>query len=219
MRRLMVLGLTLVWLMSLAGAARALTVTIYTDQEAWEQAVNDLGGTVLTEDFADQHLNPGVSYISSESGHINPKHEYYQDVLQSSSQNEPMTIWSFVPQIIAYGGTWTLGGPGGGGNSLLVSIPDLSCEVGAISNRYNGDFWGFVSDEPFTSVLLKGGTGTRQQNYKLDDMVYSYPVTLSTAADSVSSHVVANPVPPSALLLGTGLLGLGALSWRRRRKK
>jgi hypothetical protein len=83
-----------------------------------------------------------------------------------------MTIWTFSPQVIAYGGTWTLAGPGGSGNSLLVYIDDIDQPVGVISNNYDGDFWGFISDTPFTSVTLLGGTGSNQQSYKLDDMVY-----------------------------------------------
>lgn len=217
MQRLLVLGLTLMLLVFWAGAAGALTVTVYTDQEAWVQAV---GGEFATEDFSDDQLNPGLTYTSSESGHINPQFGYYQDVLASSSQNEPQTTWSFTPEITAYGGTWTLGGPGGGGNSLLVSLPEFSYQVGAISNSYNGDFWGFVADEPFTSVLLKGGSGRHQQMYQLDDMVYSQiGVPMAFTVSSVSYQTVANPLPPSVLLLGSGLLGLGALGWRRRRRQ
>jgi len=157
---------------SWATLADAVTVTVYTDRTAWENAV---GGRFLTEDFANDQLNPGVSFVSTESGHINPAQECYQDVLASQSQNEPMTTWSFVPEINAYGGNWTLGGPGGSGNHLLVYIADLSVYVGYISNSYSGGFWGFVSDTPFTSVRLTGGSGTNQQIYSLDDMVYSRP--------------------------------------------
>jgi len=160
----------------------AATVTVYTDKTAWENAV---GGQFLTENFADDQLNPGVSFVSSESGHINPAQECYQDVLASQSQNEPMTTWSFVPEITAYGGNWTLGGPGGSGNSLLVYIADLPLYVGSIPNSYGGGFWGFTSDTPFTSVRLIGGGGTNQQNYCLHDMVYSQvpePATLSLLA-------------------------------------
>lgn len=170
MRRLTALGAALVLLTFGAIRVGAVTVTVYTDKTEWENA---LRGQFAAEDFADDQLNVGVSFVSTESGHINPAQGYYQDVLASQSQNEPMTTWSFVPQITAYGGNWVLGGPGGSGNSLLVYIADLSFYVGAIPNSYNGGFWGFISDTPFTSVRLVGGRGTNQQNYSLDDMVYS----------------------------------------------
>ncbi len=143
--------------------------SVYTDKVAWATA---LSGVFPTEDFNDGDLNIGVSFVSEESGHINPAGGYYQDVLMSASQNDPMTIWSFSPEITAYGGNWTLGGPGGSGNSLLVYISGVPMAVGAISNSYNGGFWGFISDTPFTSVVLIGGGGSHQQNYRLDDMVY-----------------------------------------------
>lgn len=163
-------------------AVNAATVTVYTDKTQWEIAV---GRPYRTEDFAGAQLNTGVSFVSTESGHINPAQEYYQDVLASQSQNEPMTTWSFVPQITAFGGNWVLGGPGGSGNSLLVYIADGSLYVGFIPNSYNGGFWGFVSDTPLTSVRLVGGSGTNQQNYTLDNMVYA-------------------PVPPAADLDADG---------------
>jgi len=184
MRKLAVLGVTMVTFMSWAATVNALTVTVYTDKTEWENA---LGGQFLTEDFADDLLNTGVSFVSTESGHINPAEENYQDVLASQSQNEPMTIWSFAPKTTAYGGNWTLGGPGGSGNSLLVYVADSSLYVGAISNSYGGEFWGFISDTPFTSVKLAGGSGTNQQNYRLDNMVYSQV-----------------PEPATLLLLGVG---------------
>ena len=120
MRIFAVLGLTLAMFISWAATVSAATI-VYTDKTAWENA---LGGQFLTEDFADDQLNTGVSFVSTESGHINPAQECYQDVLASTSQNEPMTTWSFTPEITGYGGNWTLGGPGGSGNSLLVYIAD-----------------------------------------------------------------------------------------------
>jgi hypothetical protein len=192
MRALALAGIPATLMLGWACTAGAATI-VYTDKAAWDSAV---GGQFLTEDFNDAVLNDGVSFVSSESGNINPALGIYQDVLASASQNEPMTVWSFTPAITAYGGSWTLGGPGGSGNSLLVYL-DGTTFVGSIPNSFNGGFWGFVSDAPFTSVKLIGGSGTNQQNYKLDDMVYA-PV----------------PVPAAAWLLGSGIALLG---WARRR--
>jgi hypothetical protein len=110
MRKFAVLGLAFMALLSLTVSANALTTTVYTDKTLW---ANALGGQYLTEDFSDNTLNVGVSFESTESGHINPELECYQDVLPSQSSNEPSTTWSFTPKITAYGGNWTLGGPGG----------------------------------------------------------------------------------------------------------
>ncbi len=170
MRKILGWGTALTTLVSWATTVSAQTITIYTDRAEWESAMS---GQFLMETFADDQLNPGVSFVSSESGHINPAQECYQDVLASASHNEPMTTWSFVPEIYGFGGNWTLGGPGGSGNSLLVYIAEIPLYVGTIPNSYNGGFWGFTSDTPFTSVKLVGGGGTNQQNYCFDDMVYS----------------------------------------------
>ncbi|MCB1745917.1 MAG: hypothetical protein KDK06_02000, partial [Gammaproteobacteria bacterium] len=143
-----------------AGAA----TTVYVDRAAWESAV---AGAVLTEDFADAVLNSGVTFVSAESGHVNPALELYQDVLASTSGNLPATTWHFAPDIVAFGGTWTLGGPGGSGNSLLV-YADTTTFVGSIPNSYDGEFWGFVASAPMSSLRLVGGLGTHQQNYQLD---------------------------------------------------
>lgn len=182
MRKPVMLGVMLAAVVSWEATVNAVMITVYTDKTQWDQA---LSGQFLTETFADSQLNPGVSFVSSESGHINPAQEVYQDVLASQSQNEPMTTWSFTPQITAYGGDWTLGGPGGSGNSLLIYVGDLNLYVGSISNSFGGEFWGFTSDTPFTSVKLVGGSGSNQQNYSLDNMVYSSvpePATLSLLA-------------------------------------
>ena len=112
--KLTLLGSMLTMFMSWAATVSAVT-TVYTDKTAWENA---LGGQFFTEDFSDDQLNTGVSFVSNESGHINTAQGYYPAVLASTSQNEPMTTWSFNPEMTGYGGDWTLGGPGGSGNSL-----------------------------------------------------------------------------------------------------
>lgn len=190
MSRIAIWSAVLMALICSAATVSAATITVHTNKTDWQNAVS---GRFLTEEFADSILNTGVSFVSTESGHVNPALECYQDVLASQSQNEPMTTWRFTPQITAYGGDWTLGGPGGSGNSLLVYMGDSNLYVGFISNSYGGEFWGFTSDTPFTSVRLVGGSGSNQQNYSLDNMVYS-------------------PVPEPATL---SLLALGALAMIR----
>ena len=195
------MSLFLSWVATVSAAT-----TVYTDKTAWENA---LGSQFLTEDFSDLELNTGVSFVSSESGHINPALGYYQDVLASTSQNSPMTTWSFTPEIIAYGGNWTLGGPGGSGNSLQVFIADSSLNVGSIPNSYSGEFWGFISDSSFTSVNLIGGGGTNQQHYNLDDMVYSSVPFVPPVGPPI-------PIPAAVWLFGSGLLGLVGIARRKK---
>ena len=195
MRRLLTLGMATVLLACWATTRGATTVAIYTDKTEWQNA---LGGQYLTEDFADTLLNAGVSYVSTESGHINPAQECYQDVLASQSQNEPMTVWTFEPQVAAFGGDWTLGGPGGSGNSLHVYTAGDSLYVGAISNSFNGDFWGFISDTAFSSVRLVGGSGTNQQHYCLDDMVYWHPDSSGVESDPVEPPLTLGSAPNPA---------------------
>ncbi len=210
MRKVVLLAAAMAAIACWTAIGGATTITIYTDKLEWQNA---LDGQHLTEDFADTLLNDGVSYVSTESGHINPTLECYQDVLASQSQNEPMTVWTFVPQIAAYGGDWALGGPGGSGNNLLVYIADDSLYVGSIPNSFNGDFWGFVSDTAFSSVRVVGGWGTNQQHYCLDDMVYWYPEAsgveskpvLVGAGPALSLGSAPNPTAGStALLLRSG---------------
>jgi hypothetical protein len=80
----------------------------------------------------------------------------------------------------------------------LVYIADSSLLVGVIPNSYGGGFWGFISDTPFTSVQLIGGSGTNQQNYTLDNMVYSHGTTVSVPggrSEMPSIDVKAYPNP------------------------
>ena len=60
---------------------------------------------------------------------------------------------------------------------------------------------GLHSDTPFTSVRLVGGSGTNQQNYSLDNMVYSNQTTVSVPGGrselaSIKVMVYPNPFNP-----------------------
>jgi len=55
------------------------------------------------------------------------------------------------------------------GNGSTYTIPD------EIPETYTGEFWGFISDTPFASVLLEAGTqGGSAETFYLDNMVYSF---------------------------------------------
>lgn len=189
MRKFAVLGLMLALPVLMATTAGALQVDIITDKTLWSAAI---AGSYETETFDDAVLNPGVSFTSEPTGNIS--NGFYHDVLKSTSAQHPVTTWMFTPQITAFGGYWDLGGGGGSGNSLIVSINDFPYTVGVISSSFNGNFWGFIADTSFTSVTLQGGSGSQQQQYKLDNMVYSFV-----------------PVPATVYLFGAGLIGFFGL--------
>lgn len=175
-------------LLLLAANANALNITTYTDKNAWIAAV----GAYMTESFEDAIFNTGVTVDSGTQGHVNPALEKWQDTLNSDSAKGSFTVWNFDPKMKAFGGTWTLGGPGGSGNYIEITLEEFSISpVAYISSQYNNEFWGFVSDVAFSKVKLTGGSADHQQSYDLDDMVY------------------AAPLPGAVYLFGAGLLILG----------
>ena len=141
-------------------------VTVYTDRTAWENA---LAASFSEETFDDASLNPGVSVVSSAGAVANGR---WEDRLDSSDTTE----FSFSSNLTAYGGNWDLS-PGGAGMGIAITLGNGSTYIipDEIPNTYSGEFWGFISDTPFASVLLKAGTqpGVAETFY-LDNMVYSF---------------------------------------------
>jgi hypothetical protein len=176
----------------LAGTASA-DVTVYNnDWSGWQSAV----GAYQTEDFTDATLNPGLSVVS-DNGYVDTSTGVWWDRLEVSSPHTT-TTWQFATPQLAYGGNWNTAGPGGPGAGIAVEINGSWTSVGEISRNSAGAFWGFVSTDPFTAVLLQSGSGSGWcETYEMDNMVYS---------------VV--PVPGAVLL---GILGLGAVGVRLRK--
>lgn len=215
MLKIKLLVLTLVLAVIMAGGVRGLeaAVKVYSDfdpvlnKAAWFTAMDQ---NVAKEDFTDQQLLPQISYETLK-GSISPM-GYWHDTLNSWSSNPSSTTWFFTPEITAFGGDWTLGGTGGSGNSLVVTLAEVNV-VKYISSRYNGNFWGFISDAPITKVKLTGGTGTNQQIYFLDNLVFgpvADPLT-QVSGFGTQAALATTPLPAGVWLLGGGLLLLFGL--------
>ena len=148
--------------------------TIYNDDAAWKSAVNDI---YTTEAFEDATLNEGLSVVTDE-GYVDTTNEWWHDRVTPEGHT---TTWSFDTPVTSFGGNWDLAGPGGQGTSILAVVIDgVEVEVGQIQNTYAGEFWGFVSDEPFSAVLLKSGnTAGVAETYNFDNMVYTQKLSVS----------------------------------------
>jgi PEP-CTERM motif len=72
-----------------------------------------------------------------------------------------------------------------------------------VPDTFTGEFFGFVSSDPFKSVLETNGTQGGAETYTLDNLVFSAGAT---------------PLPGALPLFASGLGALGLLGWRRKRK-
>jgi len=158
-------------LLCLAVGAQA-SVSVYTDRSAWEAAVSY---QFEEEFFSDATLNPGVSVVSTYPGYIDTTNEVWWDRLVKPGSGATTTTWGFDTSLVGYGGNWDPATPGGTGAGIAVSYSGSWAYVGEIPNSYTGEFWGFVSSEPFSAVLLESGSqpGYWCETYELDNMVYS----------------------------------------------
>ncbi len=188
-------------------AAWSPTITEYDrDASGWSNAVNE----PCTEDFNDTVLNPGLNKESTHPGHFDVDKGVWWDIIDNETSS--ITTWTFAAPIYAFGGTWNLYRPGGPGSSIDVLIQGVWVHVGNLSNclgsgtggtgiscgnsnagSIGGEFWGFVSDLPFTAVRLQEPANAPagwKETYELEDMVYAYAANSPLAQPFTTSGVI-----------------------------
>jgi hypothetical protein len=181
-------------LLALTATPALAASVVYTSRAGWEAAV----GAYNEEFFTDTTLNTDIAGITGPNVVIDGVSypDMMRDVMDSST--EP-TTFEFTGPIYAFGGYWDLAGPGGAGSELDISylVGLTEVDVDFIPNTTGGTFWGFVSTDAFTKVLVREHTPSGGvETYTLDNMVYS-----------------AVPLPPAALM---GFVLLGGLGFVRR---
>jgi hypothetical protein len=196
MRKIMMLMVTLAMVLSLAVAAQA--TTIYTNYGSFLAAFP--GPTV--ENFEDTILQPGLTITDTNPGAVIADGVYKSLV---NSFYGYTTTFTNSSNFCAFGGWFDLT-PGGAGTGIKITVVDTGEVIGEVPRTYAGEFWGFSTGTPFSSVMFSQGSDPlgSQETYWAVDLAYkTCPV----------------PLPPSALLMGSGLLGLVGLGWRRSRKE
>jgi hypothetical protein len=156
MKKLMTICLVVLFVASIVNA----DVTEYFNRTDWEAAAV---AAYLIETFDDATLNPEISF---DSGFWNV--DLWEDQVSISNPSSEAT-WSFAPQIYAFGADWDLS-YNGDGSGIQVSIGGDAIQT----LQYFDGFWGVVSTEAFSTVLLEAtGSGPGVETFRLDNMVYT----------------------------------------------
>ncbi|MFD2167442.1 PEP-CTERM sorting domain-containing protein [Thalassotalea euphylliae] len=161
-------------------------IIFYTDQADWEANV----AQYHTENFDSAVLANGLA-ISSSASEFDIGAGRMYDRLTASMQD---TLIEFNSNVNAFGGLWDLS-PGGAGLGLQITLSSGEVLTQEIPDSFAGQFWGFISDESFTSISLASGTqGGIAETYQVNAMFYGTAI----------------PEPASIALFGLGLLAFGA---------
>jgi len=210
----LLLGLTV-------SGAQAAIVTVYHDgpggslnggEVGWTAAAG--GGPFITENFGTVVNNPptfaDVAFGRIDFGtdpellgHIHD--DIYHDRANEVFPGTPLLTFSPLAAL-AFGANWDLGpNDPGTGLALFVTFADLTTQlVGTeISNLFEGQFFGIVSDMAILSIeLLEGTQGGPLANFETFDMS--------------NARVAAVPIPAALPLFLSAIAALGFLGRRRK---
>lgn len=164
-------------------------VSVCDNKDDWLAAVAalpELQCTVTTEDFEDEELGENhfltdvtVETVNGEvrESEVNSPNQVWWDRVRDETDDTgyhyDTTEWIFTPSgdpstTYGFGGNWNLKDIDGQGTEILVETADAILSVDVIESTLAGEFWGFVSNVPFRSViLLPDGTGRETYDWMI----------------------------------------------------
>ena len=154
--------------------------------------------SVVNEDLNDNVWNGAtISFVGS--GHTGPgvAGGKFSDRITTTNS----TVITYARPILAFGADWSMSDANNTSLGLIINTDSGPVPV-EVPNSHAFDFFGFISDTPFTQIVLTGGTqGGPVDEYMVDDIVTAQPIPLPA---------------PGILLAGAAFAGL--VAGRRRRK-
>ena len=198
-----------VLLMFVFGTAQGASVTVFSENlKGWTAAA---GAPVITEDFNDLTLVPGLSITFGTSLPGSISGGLYHDRAETGSTNP---VFTFTPAIKAFGANWNLFVPTGPGTRLKLHLTfadstemDVTTEI---PNTFTGQFFGVVSDTAIVSIRFDEGANQEAsvETFDMDDarfVRFDSSVITTVAGTGVATGAELDAGPPPVLApLGDG---------------
>jgi hypothetical protein len=206
------LVLLVMGMMAVANASTTFPFTVDTIDDFADYNQIFTGTSPIIENFHNDQINtPGLNITAYGVDQGIYTSGYYQNVVDVDTNS--YQVVTFNTPMNGFGGLFDLANPGNPGTGLAIytgSDPTTGTLVGSIPNTYAGDFWGVFFASPVTSVVIADLNDTTPVNGNTP-----YQETYQIADMAICSTVI--PIPPSAILLGSGLLGLVGFRLRKNR--